>query len=169
MKEGSRWFAQTLDSHRKEREEAEALAKLEAQGWKVRGTGNGEGGTGHRAASPPKQPSRAAKRQRAEQPDASPEQAVRGARFPVPSDTEVSSELNLRGMRVDEAEAEVLAALDAAVVADLPLLRIIHGKGTGVLRSVVQELLTRDRRVARFHLAPPEQGGSGVTIAEFTP
>jgi dsDNA-specific endonuclease/ATPase MutS2 len=37
-----------------------------------------------------------------------------------------------------------------------------------VLRSVVQELLTRDRRVVRFHLAPPEQGGSGVTIAEFT-
>ncbi len=140
-------------------EEADALKKLEEQGWKVRGAGNGEGGTGRVAASQPKKGSRGAERQRGVAAEAS---------FPVPPDTEVSSELNLRGMRVEEAEAEVLAALDAAVVADLPFLRIIHGKGTGVLRSVVQELLTRDRRVARFRLAPPEHGGSGVTIAEFT-
>ncbi|NIM51109.1 MAG: DNA mismatch repair protein MutS, partial [Gemmatimonadales bacterium] len=41
------------------------------------------------------------------------------------------------------------------------------GKGTGVLRSVVHEVLRRDPRVASFQLAPREQGGTGVTIAEF--
>jgi DNA mismatch repair protein MutS2 len=148
-------------------EEADALKKLEDRGWKVRGAGSGEEGAGGAAAAQAKQASRGAQRQRSVEADTSSNQSVPGSPFPVPSDTEVSSELNLRGMRVEEAEAEVLAALDAAVVADLPFLRIIHGKGTGVLRSVVHELLTRDRRVVRFQLAPPEQGGSGVTIAEF--
>ena len=72
-------------------------------------------------------------------------------------------------MRAEEAEGEVIAALDAAVVADLPFLRIIHGKGTGALRSVVQDLLGQDSRVARHALAPPDQGGSGVTIVELRP
>lgn len=149
------------------KEEGDALKKLEGRGWRVRGTGNGEGGTGRLAATQPNEHSRPARRQRAAEADTSSQSTVPGSRFPVPSDTEVSSELNLRGMRVEDAEPELLAAIDAAVVADLPFLRIIHGKGTGALRAVVQELLTADRRVARFHLAPPEQGGSGVTIVEF--
>ncbi|MDH5315196.1 MAG: Smr/MutS family protein [Gemmatimonadota bacterium] len=76
-------------------------------------------------------------------------------------------DVDLRGMRVDEAESAVVAALDAAILADNPFLRIIHGKGTGAIRALVHELLQADRRVRRFALAPANQGGSGVTVAEF--
>ena len=47
-------------------------------------------------------------------------------------------------------------------------MRILHGKGTGALRQLVHDLLTQDPRVERFGFAPREQGGHGVTIAEFT-
>jgi DNA mismatch repair protein MutS2 len=78
-----------------------------------------------------------------------------------------SSDIDLRGKNGDEAEAELILALDGAVAGDLPWLRIIHGKGTGALRARVAEVLKLDRRVSSFRLAPPQQGGSGVTIAEF--
>jgi len=78
-----------------------------------------------------------------------------------------ASEVSLRGMRADEAEAVLIHALDAAVQADLPYLRIIHGKGTGALRVVVQRVLESDSRVAHFDFAPAQQGGTGVTVAEF--
>lgn len=83
-----------------------------------------------------------------------------------PSD-EGRFEIDLRGLRVDEAEAVTISAIDAAVQADHPFLRIIHGKGTGAVRSRVHELLQQDRRVSRYALAPANQGGSGATIAEF--
>ena len=70
-------------------------------------------------------------------------------------------------MRADEAEAATLLALDAAILGDLPFLRIIHGMGTGALRDVVERLLGSDRRVTKFGLAPRSQGGAGVTVAEF--
>jgi DNA mismatch repair protein MutS2 len=70
-------------------------------------------------------------------------------------------------MRADEAESTVLAALDAAVLAEQPFLRIIHGMGTGVLRDAVRRLLGNDRRVASFDFAPRQQGGTGVSIAVF--
>lgn len=76
-------------------------------------------------------------------------------------------EIDLRGLRADEAETATLAALDAAVLADNPYLRIIHGMGTGVLRDRVQRLLRSDRRVSRFDFAPRNQGGTGVTVVEF--
>jgi DNA mismatch repair protein MutS2 len=77
------------------------------------------------------------------------------------------SEIDLRGTRVDEAEAQTLAAVDAAVLADLPFLRIIHGMGTGAVRDTVRRVLAADRRVTKFDFAPRNQGGTGVTIAEF--
>jgi DNA mismatch repair protein MutS2 len=80
---------------------------------------------------------------------------------------DVVHEVDLRGMRADEAESTVLAALDAAVLAEQPFLRIIHGMGTGVLRDAVRRLLGNDRRVASFDFAPRQQGGTGVSIAVF--
>jgi DNA mismatch repair protein MutS2 len=77
------------------------------------------------------------------------------------------TEVSLRGLRADEAEAILDRALDAAVLDDLPYLRIIHGKGTGALRDLVQRVLQHDPRVARFGLAPANQGGSGVTVVEL--
>lgn len=84
-----------------------------------------------------------------------------------PVERDAVYEVDLRGFRVDEAEAATIAAVDAAVQSDQPFLRIIHGKGTGAVRSKVHDLLKNDRRVARFALAPANQGGSGATIAEF--
>ncbi|HEV8356063.1 MAG TPA: Smr/MutS family protein [Gemmatimonadales bacterium] len=76
-------------------------------------------------------------------------------------------EIDLRGLRGDEAEAMTVAALDAAVLADHPYLKIIHGMGTGVVRERVRRLLGADRRVVKFDFAPRNQGGTGVTIAEL--
>ena len=77
-------------------------------------------------------------------------------------------EVDLRGLTGDEAEQMVLAALDAAVLAEHPWLRIIHGKGTGVVRERVRRVLEGDRRVRTHAFAPPNQGGSGVTVAELS-
>jgi DNA mismatch repair protein MutS2 len=77
------------------------------------------------------------------------------------------SEIKLLGLRADEAEAALTHALDAAIQADLPYLRIIHGKGTGALRELVHRVLAADPRIAHFALAPANQGGAGVTVAEF--
>lgn len=83
------------------------------------------------------------------------------------ADVHVPTEIDLRGMRPDEAEGAVMSALDAAVTADLKSLRIIHGKGTGVLRERVQEMLKKDTRVRQFRLGAWNEGGAGVTLAEF--
>ena len=80
---------------------------------------------------------------------------------------EAAYEIDLRGMRADEAEAMVLSAIDGAVLAEQPHLRIIHGMGTGALRDTVRRILQADRRVASFDFAPRQQGGVGVTIAVF--
>ncbi|MEP6999616.1 MAG: endonuclease MutS2 [bacterium] len=79
----------------------------------------------------------------------------------------VSTEVNLLGLRADEAEGVVLQALDGAIRADLKSLRIIHGKGTGALRQVVDEMLRKDTRVREFHMAGWNEGGAGVTVAVF--
>ena len=77
------------------------------------------------------------------------------------------SEVDLRGMRADEAESLVLSALDSAIRADLKELRIIHGKGTGALRAVVAEMLRKDTRIRGFRLGAWNEGGTGVTVAEL--
>jgi len=85
---------------------------------------------------------------------------------PAPSLT-AATEISLIGLRVSDAEPLLLKALDDAVLADLPYLRVVHGKGTGALRQFVHELLSADPRVKRFGFAPSNQGGSGVTVVEF--
>jgi DNA mismatch repair protein MutS2 len=89
-----------------------------------------------------------------------------GAKASTPTAT-AESEVSLRGMTIEEAEPLLLRAIDDAILADLPYLRIIHGKGTGVLRQFVNDVLKRDRRIKRFAFAPANQGGHGVTVAEF--
>jgi DNA mismatch repair protein MutS2 len=80
----------------------------------------------------------------------------------------VPTEIDLRGMRPDEAESAVMQALDSAIRADLRSLRVIHGKGTGALRDRVSEMLSKDTRVKNFRLGAWNEGGNGVTIAEFS-
>lgn len=78
-----------------------------------------------------------------------------------------STEINLIGLRADEAEGTLLQALDSAIRADLKSLRIIHGKGTGALRQLVDEMLRKDTRVREFRMGAWNEGGAGVTIAVF--
>jgi DNA mismatch repair protein MutS2 len=85
---------------------------------------------------------------------------------PVPA-VSAATEISLIGLRVSEAEPLLVKALDDAVLADLPYLRVVHGKGTGALRQLVHEVLSVDPRVKRFSFAPPNQGGPGVTVVEF--
>lgn len=73
-------------------------------------------------------------------------------------------ESDLRGMRVDEAAARLQSILDRAVVADMPELRLIHGKGTGALRAMVAELLEEDPRVREYRSGGIGEGGTGVTV-----
>jgi DNA mismatch repair protein MutS2 len=80
---------------------------------------------------------------------------------------QASSELDLRGVRVEEMDRLLEIALDAAILADLPSLRIIHGKGTGALREAVAERLRADRRVQTFRLGGLGEGGAGVTVVEL--
>jgi DNA mismatch repair protein MutS2 len=80
---------------------------------------------------------------------------------------EVKTEVDVRGHRVDEAEGALLQALDAAIRADLRSLRIIHGKGTGALRELVNEMLRKDTRVKGFRLGAWNEGGAGVTIVDL--
>jgi DNA mismatch repair protein MutS2 len=89
------------------------------------------------------------------------------ARSPDMPAVSAPMEIDLRGMTGDEAEAATLAALDAAVLAEHPMLRIIHGMGTGVVRERVRRTVTRDRRIRSAGYAPRNEGGSGVTIVEF--
>lgn len=77
-------------------------------------------------------------------------------------------EVDLRGMRIGELDGALMHALDEAVRADLPSIRIIHGKGTGALRERVGELLGGDPRVRSHRLGAWNEGGAGVTIADLT-
>jgi DNA mismatch repair protein MutS2 len=76
-------------------------------------------------------------------------------------------EVDVRGLRIDEVDDRVVQALDAAIRTDMRDLRIIHGKGTGALRARVAEMLKKDTRVASFRLGAWNEGGAGVTVAEF--
>ena len=83
------------------------------------------------------------------------------------SDFDASSEINLIGKRAEEAISELTPAIDAAIRADLPSLRIVHGKGTGALRAIVADTLKADPRVKSFRAGTLTEGGTGVTVAEF--
>ncbi|MGM9602654.1 MAG: endonuclease MutS2 [Faecousia sp.] len=77
------------------------------------------------------------------------------------------SEVDLRGMDSVEAVSVMERYLDEAMRANLPSVRIIHGKGTGVLRSAVQQALRKNKHIKSFRLGVYGEGEDGVTIAEF--
>ncbi len=153
-------------------EEAKALDKLKREGWRVsrsgeRGAGSGANksvsrvklnGPGRTGGAPD------VARQSS---DSAPSSRLPAPSSQLPEVEAATTEIDLRGMTGDEAAAVLLLALDSAVANDLPWLRIIHGKGTGALRARVGQVLRKDERIRQFHLAPPQQGGSGVTVVEF--
>ena len=79
----------------------------------------------------------------------------------------VSRELMLIGKTVDEAIAELDKYLDDALMANMPSVRIVHGKGTGALRNAVHQHLKRLKYVEEFHLGEFGEGDAGVTIAKL--
>ena len=79
----------------------------------------------------------------------------------------ITDELNIHGMFVKEALDVTIKYLDDAVLAGLPSVRILHGKGTGALRKAVHEELRENSLVSKYQFAPFDQGGEGVTIVTF--
>ncbi|APV44376.1 DNA mismatch repair protein MutS2 [Dehalogenimonas formicexedens] len=76
----------------------------------------------------------------------------------------VGLELDLRGKRADDIEPLLDEYLNEAATANLPEVRIIHGFGTGAVRSIVREIAAKHPLVASFHSAPRDQGGDGATV-----
>ncbi|MCJ7695845.1 MAG: endonuclease MutS2 [Anaerolineaceae bacterium] len=74
-------------------------------------------------------------------------------------------ELDIRGQRVDEATESLLHYLERAYLAGLPYVRIIHGKGTGVLRQSIREVIKQNPHISRWESGGEKEGGEGVTIA----
>ncbi len=73
-------------------------------------------------------------------------------------------ELDVRGMTIEEAIPTVDKGIDDALLAGLPELRIIHGKGTGALRAGLTAYLSAHRAVKRLELASLHEGGAGATV-----
>lgn len=90
-----------------------------------------------------------------------------GGKLRMSKSAAVSTEINLIGMTVDEAIAHLDKYLDDAYLAHVPSVRIVHGKGTGALRTAVHQYLKRYKHVKSFRLGTFGEGDAGVTIAEF--
>ncbi len=78
-----------------------------------------------------------------------------------------SNEIDVRGQTADEAVLNVDQALDGCVMSNIHMLTIIHGKGTGVLRTEIQKFLRHHKAVKSFRLGTFGEGESGVTIVEL--
>ena len=88
-------------------------------------------------------------------------------KFDRPLNRQIRMELDIRGQMVADACEEIDRFIDDAVLDHLTTLTIIHGKGTGALRSGVHAFLKTHRRVKKFNLGAYGEGDSGVTIVEL--
>ena len=86
-----------------------------------------------------------------------------------------SRELDIRGMRVDEALEALIAYIDDALMVNAEMVTILHGTGTGALKQVVRDYLAERQKSMRrlksgdisFHDGDPDRGGAGITIVEL--
>ena len=79
----------------------------------------------------------------------------------------ISSEIDLRGMEAIEAVLAAERYLDSAVMGKLKTVTIIHGKGTGALRTAIHQMLKRNKAVKSFRLGRYGEGETGVTVVEL--
>ncbi|MBE0658892.1 MAG: Smr/MutS family protein [Bryobacteraceae bacterium] len=103
-----------------------------------------------------------------------PESSGQGKRLPQgvsftagPRYETLASELNIIGKTSDEAEVELERFIDGCALADVTRVRIVHGHGMGILKKMVQQLLSKHPHVDNFGPATPAEGGTGATIAEL--
>lgn len=78
-----------------------------------------------------------------------------------------STELDIRGLMVDEGTILLDKFIDDAVLASIKIISVIHGKGTGALRSGIHNYLKHNKFVKTFRLGSYGEGDSGVTIIEL--
>lgn len=100
-----------------------------------------------------------------QQPAAKPQRTVTNVKRT--RDDSIRSELDLRGANLEEALIEVDRFLDEAFLGNLGQVYIIHGKGTGVLRTGIQDYLRRHKHIKSYRLGNYGEGGAGVTVAEL--
>jgi DNA mismatch repair protein MutS2 len=77
---------------------------------------------------------------------------------------QVPMKLDLHGKRVEEALELLERYLDRALASGYHFVYVVHGRGTGALRSAIHMMLSKDPRVASFRPASPDEGGEGITI-----
>ena len=87
-------------------------------------------------------------------------------RISIP-EKETKFELKVLGCTFDEALPLVEEFIDDALLSGLNLVRIVHGKGTGALRSKIRQYLKKSKKVNSFFTPPPETGGDGVTVLKL--
>lgn len=90
-----------------------------------------------------------------------------GATVKRAASDQIRTELDLRGATLDEAIIETDRFLDESFLSNLHQVYIIHGKGTGALRTGIQEFLRRHKHVKSYRLGNYGEGGAGVTVAEL--
>ncbi len=92
----------------------------------------------------------------------------RSSKLVVEKAISAQKEIHLRHYRAEDAKEELEKFVDDCLLAGLQRVRIVHGKGEGVLRKVTREYLRSHSGVAKFYDGDAEEGGQGVTIVEFS-
>lgn len=82
-------------------------------------------------------------------------------------DDNVRTELDMRGMNLEEALIEADRFLDESFLSNLGQVYLIHGKGTGILRQGMQDYLRRHKHVKSYRYGNYNEGGNGVTVVEL--
>ena len=77
------------------------------------------------------------------------------------------TEIDVRGMRGDEALQQVRYFIDDAILASASQVRILHGKGNGILRQMIRQYLATEPNVRSFHDEHVQFGGAGITVVEL--
>lgn len=98
---------------------------------------------------------------------ATPQKPVEHTSVVLPDAESPGMEVHLRGMRAEDALDTLEKYLDRALMAGLPYVRVVHGKGTGVLRKLAREFLQSSSLVTSYETAESNEGGEGVTIARL--
>ncbi len=89
------------------------------------------------------------------------------SRIKLEKSYEVQSEINLIGKTTDEAIFELDKYIDDAYIAHIPVVRIIHGRGTGALKKAVGDFCKKSNIIKSYRLGDFDEGGDGVTVITF--